>query len=311
MKKILAVILSMTIFMSLTACSGKEEPALTGSIHTLRTEERTDETEPSATTSVHNPASEYVKDKVNKVKITYEPDPEDDDGEVDEDELEFHVPELQIKSSYADTVNKEIASAVEKYKKDLEKEEADHYFGTSYVAYLTKENVLSLLFISYEENDMNVYKVYNIDVKTGEKVDNASIAKIGGYQSIRQAAMYALQNWYNKMEFVRVSDFKVVLQDGQKKDAQMKSVEDTFSEKYLNDKMQIGLTNEGKMFFVTTVETMAGAGLYQWVFDADGHEIDDEDNPYWVGYRDPEEEDDDVDDAPEDYPDDDPDSGVN
>ena len=30
------------------------------------------------------------------------------------------------------------------------------------------------------------------------------------------------------------------------------------------------------------VETMAGAGLYQWVFDADGHEIDDEDNPYWV-----------------------------
>ena len=301
----------MTIFMSLTACSGKEEPALTGSIHTLRTEERTDETEPSATTSVHNPASEYVKDKVNKVKITYEPDPEDDDGEVDEDELEFHVPELQIKSSYADTVNKEIASAVEKYKKDLEKEEADHYFGTSYVAYLTKENVLSLLFISYEENDMNVYKVYNIDVKTGEKVDNASIAKIGGYQSIRQAAMYALQNWYNKMEIVKVKDYKVVLEKGEKMDGQMKDVEKSFSEKYLNDKMQIGLTSEGKLFFVSNIYNGGGAAEFDFVYDADGNDLDDDENPCWVGERYPDDEDDDDGDDPEDYPDDDPDSGVN
>jgi hypothetical protein len=304
MKKILAVILSMTIVMSFTACSGKEEPAPTGSVQTVRTEDITEETEPSATSSVNNPASEYVKDTVYKLKITYEPDPEDgDDEEPDEDELEFHTPQLQIKSSYADTVNKEIASAVEKYKKDLEKEEADHYFGTAYVAYLSKENVLSLLFISYEETDMNEYKVYNIDVKTGEKVDNARIAQIAGVSSIRQEAMNALQNWYNNMEIVKVSNYKVVLKDGQKMDAQLKAVEETFSEKYLNDNMQIGLTNEGKMFFITTVEAMAGADLYQWVFDADGNDIDDEDNPYYVGYIDPEDEDD-VDDAPEDYTDD-------
>ena len=150
---------------------------------------------------------------------------------------------------------------------------------------------------------MNEYKVYNIDVKTGEKVDNARIAQIAGVSSIRQEAMNALQNWYNNMEIVKVSNYKVVLKDGQKMDAQLKAVEETFSEKYLNDNMQIGLTNEGKMFFITTVEAMAGADLYQWVFDADGNDIDDEDNPYYVGYIDPE-DDDDVDDAPEDYTDD-------
>ena len=309
MKKILAAILSMTIVMSLSACKGKEEPDLTGSIHTLHTEERTndpDETEPSVKVATSNPALEYVQDTVEKIKVTYEADPEDGEGEEEEDELEFHMPQLLIKSSYAETVNKEISSAVAKYKKDLEKEEADHFFGSAFVAYLAKENVLSLVFISYEENDLNVYKVYNIDVKTGEKVENSRIAEIAGVKSIRQAAMDALQNWYNSMEIVKVKDYKVVLEKGQKMDAQMKAVENSFSEKYLNDKMQIGLTNEGKMFFVTTVETMAGADLYDWIFDADGKDIDDEDNPYWVGQEMPDDEEG-VAGEDDDLPDDDPD----
>jgi hypothetical protein len=81
---------------------------------------------------------------------------------------------------------------------------------------------------------------------------------------------------------------------------EMKEVESTFSEKYLNAKMQIGITNEGKLFFITTVNTMAGAGLYDWVFDSDGDEIDDEDNPYWVGQRSPEDEEDDEEDFDDD-----------
>ena len=311
MKKILAAILSMTIVMSLSACNKKKEPELTGSVHTIITKEDTndpDGKDPTVSVATNNPALEYVQDTVEKIKVTYEADPEDGDGEEDEDELEFHMPQLLIKSSYADKVNKEIASAVAKYKKDLEKEEAEHFFGTAFVPYLTKENVLSLVFISYEENDLNVYKVYNIDVKTGEKVENARIAEIAGVKSIRQAAMDALQNWYNNMEFVKVKDYKVVLEKGQKMDSQLKSVENTFSEKYLNDKMQMGITNEGKLFFITTVETMAGADLYNWVFDTDGNEIDDEDNPYWVGQRMPDDEDveddeddGDVDDTPDDY----------
>ena len=154
--------------------------------------------------------------------------------------------------------------------------------------------------MAYEETDMNVYKVYNLDAKTGEKVENAAIAKSAGVSDIRKAAMDALQNWYNKTEIVEVKDYKVVRKAGEKFTDEMKEVESTFSEKYLNDKMQIGITNEGKLFFITTVNTMAGAGLYDWVFDSDGDEIDDEDNPYWVGQRSPEDEEDDEEDFDDD-----------
>ena len=306
MKKILAVILSVTIVMSLAACSGKKQPDQP----TINPSDRVgmsfetvpNESEPDATTTaaIANPASQYVKDELTKVKVTYEADPEDGDGKEEEDELEYHMPQLLIKSSYADKVNKEISSAVEKYKKDIEKEEAEHIFGTAYVANLSKDNILSLVFISYEETDMNVYKVYNIDVTTGEKVDNARIAKAAGVSDIRKAAMDALQNLYNNMEIVKVENYKVVLEKGKKLDGQMKDVEKSFSEKFLNDKMQIGLTGEGKMFFVSQVCTMAGADFYDYVYDSDGYTLDDEDNPNYTGPRYPDEDDEDEDEEDED-----------
>ena len=119
--------------------------------------------------------------------------------------------------------------------------------------------------------------------------------------------MDALQNWYNKMEIVKVKDYKVVLEAGQKADEETKGVENSFSEKYLNDKMKIGLTNEGKIFFISEVCTMAGADTYEWAYDANGANLDDETNPYWVGWDDPddagpddEEEDDDEEEADDD-----------
>jgi hypothetical protein len=111
--------------------------------------------------------------------------------------------------------------------------------------------------------------------------------------------MDALQNLYNKMEIFKIKDYKVVLEKGEKKDEQMRDVEKTFSEKYLNDKMQIGLTNEGKMFFISTIDTTGGAEFYNWVYDANGTTLDDEDNPYWVGERFPDDEDDEDDEGDE------------
>ena len=307
MKKFLAAMLCVTTIMSLTAC-GKKEPGQTDSPNPTASLEESFETVPDGsstpTTTIANPASEYVKDKVEKIKLIFEADPEEGDEE-EEEEAEFHYPEIQIKSSYAESVNKEIAEAVKKYMKDLENEEAEHYFGSAYAAYLTKDNILSVVFMAYEETDLNAYKVYNFDAKTGEKVENARIAKSAGVSDIRKAAMDALQNWYNQTEIVQIKDYKVVRKNGEKYTAEMKEIEKTFSEKYLNDKLQIGITNEGKLFFITTVDTTAGAELYDWVFDADGNDIDDEDNPYWVGQRSPdEEEDDEGDEDDEDLPDD-------
>lgn len=267
--------------MSLTACKEKKttqsaNESLMESFETVDGTEDPDTTTPSAPKeTVNNPAAQYVKDKVNTLKLT------DEDGE--EVEVEFHFPELQIKSAYAESVNKEISQAGEKYMKDLTNEDAMHFYSTAYIPYLTKDGILSLVFIAYEETDLNEYKVYNIDTKTGERVENARIAQAAGVSDIRKTAMDALQNWYNNMEIVKVKDYKVVLENGEKMDEQMKEVESTFSEKYLNDKMQIGLTNEGKMFFITTVCTMGGADLYSWVFDVSGNTLDDEENPYWIG----------------------------
>ena len=289
MKKIITTALICAMLFSLAACNKKQSEQTTAMIseptaETTATAEtsETAQTEPSATaTTVYNPASEFVKDRTEKV-----PDPNrvDEDGEVDESDIfVYHLPELQIKSSYADAVNKEINAAFEKYKKNYNNADVEQFYSTEYIAYLTKEGILSLVLISNGEYECNEYKVYNIDTKTGEKVDNARIAKTAGVSSIRKAAMDALQNLYNKMEIFQFKDYKIELKKGEKKDSQMKDVEKTFSEKHLNDKMQIGLTSEGKMFFVSEIDTTAGAEFYNYIYDADGVRLDDEDNPCWVG----------------------------
>ena len=239
MKKIVATTLACAMMFSLAACSGKQPEQTTATVSETTAEttaetSETAQTEPSATaTTVYNPASEFVKDRTEKV-----PDPNrvDEDGEVDESDIfVYHLPELQIKSSYADAVNKEINAAFEKYKKNYNNADEEQFYSTEYIAYLTKEGILSLVLISNGEYECNEYKVYNIDTKTGEKVDNARIAKTAGVSSIRKAAMDALQNLYNKMEIFQFKDYKIVLKKGEKKDSQMKDVEKTFSEKHLND----------------------------------------------------------------------------
>ena len=218
MKKFLASVLCITIAMSLAACS-KKAPEQTGTVQptdiTVETSGKA-VTEPSATVStIANPAYEFIKTKVDRLTGAGEVD---EDGDKEEDEvLSYYVPELLIKSSYAESVNKEINAAYEKYKKNLKNEELEQFYGTSYIAYLTKEGILSLVFISYGEYELNEYKVYNIDTKTGEKVENAKLAEIAGVSNIRKTAMDALQNLYNKMDIFKIKDYKVVLEKGEKK----------------------------------------------------------------------------------------------
>ena len=293
MKKLLASVLSIAIVMSLTACSGKQQEQTTAVTATSETTAEASttkaaESSPIETTAAFKNVSECVKDVVEKTTMMV---PAGDEDNEEPEECVYHYPQILIKSSYADEVNKEIASAVEKYMKDVNRKDADERFiSTEYIAYLTKEGILSVVFISDEYYEYCKYKIYNIDTKTGEKVDNARIAQAAGVSSIRNAAMDALQAFYNKLGEYKIKNYKVVLKKGKKKNAQMKAVEKTFSEKYLNDNMQIGVTADGKLFFVTIVETSGGAGEYDCLFDANGCFINDEDNPYWVGERSPEDE---------------------
>ncbi len=276
MKKFIASVLCIIFAVSLAACHGIKAPEQTKDDGSKSTAQASQDPSEGTSAAVTSPAflaaSACIEHKIDKVKM---PDAEDN-GYEDED-LEYHYPQLLIESSYADEINREIVRTVEKCKKDLNSSEEDLYIGSDYAAFLSKEDVLSLIFIAFGEYDMNLYRVYNIDVKTGGKVDNARIAEIAGVSDIRKAAMEALQKFYNDtLGIFRIENYRVIYEPGSSKDFQQKDVEMTFSERYLNDKMQIGLTDEGKMFFITMVDTTGGAEYYDYVFDVDGICLDEE-----------------------------------
>lgn len=282
MKKIVATTLACAMMFSLAACNsrkpeqGQEQETTVPNI----VETEVPLTEPTTTPeTTANLASDFVKCKLDKITVTSKEDKED------KEEVAFYVPELQIKSSYADSVNKEITAAYETHKAKIKGGESDPSLGTSYIAYLTKEGILSLVFTVYTEDTNYDFKIYNIDTKTGEKIENARLAQIAGVSDIRKAAMDALQNFFNKQGEYELKDYKVVSEKDEDYESGVKDVEDAFGEEYLNDKMQIGLTNEGKMFFLSKIGEASGT-MYSWrLYGSDGSDLDDEDNPFWTGTK--------------------------
>jgi hypothetical protein len=282
MKKLIASALICTMMFSLAACNGRKPEQGQEQETTVPNIVETEVplTEPTTTPeTTANLASDFVKCKLDKITVTSKEDKED------KEEVAFYVPELQIKSSYADSVNKEITAAYETHKAKFKGGESDPSLGTSYIAYLTKEGILSLVFTVYTEDTNYDFKIYNIDTKTGEKIENARLAQIAGVSDIRKAAMDALQNFFNKQGEYELKDYKVVSEKDEDYESGVKDVEDAFGEEYLNDKMQIGLTNEGKMFFLSKIGEASGT-MYSWrLYGSDGSDLDDEDNPFWTGAK--------------------------
>ena len=300
MKKLIATALICTMMFSLAACNGSrrytgtessetetqvtettlatestEVTETTNAETTETTTEATTATETTQTTAAVGSKKDYIKDKKVSFKVKDEYNKKKKKWTYDT--IEFHFPVLLIKSSYADSINNAMNKMIKGYQKAFKDKEDIGEYGTEYIAYLTKDGILSIAFINTYPNDMIECRVYNIDVITGEKVDNARIAQIAGVSNIRKSAMDALQAKYNKEKFYKLKNYKVVVKKGKKKDEQMKDIEKTFSEKYLNDKMKIGLTNEGKIFFVSDFVTGSGdenTGIY----DATGKDLYDEKN---------------------------------
>lgn len=272
MKKLFATALTCTMLFSLAACNSRKpeqtapesSEAVVQVTETTEAEETTTVSETAETTAPSETSEEvttetmaaavlnkkdYLKDKVVKFKV--KEDYNKKKKKWNYTTLEFHFPVLQIKSSYADSINKTMDKMIKKYQKDFKDKEDIGEYGTEYIAYLTKDGIMSIVFINTYPNDQIECKVYNIDVITGEKVDNARIAQIAGVSNIRKSAMNALQARYNKQKLFKVKNYKVVKKKGQKKNEDDKAVEKSFNTKHLNYKMKIGLTNEGKIFFVS------------------------------------------------------------
>lgn len=272
MKKLIATALICTMLFSFAACNSRKpeqtapesSEAVVQVTETTEAEETTTVSETAETTAPSETSEEvttetmaaavgnkkdYLKDKVVKFKI--KEDYNKKKKKWNYTTLEFHFPVLLIKSSYADSINKAMEKMIKKYQKDFKDKEDIGEYGTEYIAYFTKDGIMSIVFINTYPNDQIECKVYNIDVITGEKVDNARIAQIVGVSNIRKSAMNALQARYNKQKLFKVKNYKVVKKKGQKKNEDDKAVEKSFNTKHLNDKMKIGLTNEGKIFFVS------------------------------------------------------------
>ncbi len=304
MKKVFATALICTMLFSLAACNSSK-PQQTAPESTESTTEVTETTqdteatetttaettETTETTTVETTAAEttqttaavgnkkdYVKDKVVKLK-----DKDHYNKKKKKwiyETYEYHFPQLLIKSSYADSINKAMEKKISAYKKE-HKTNGFTDGVTEYIAYLTKDGVLSIIFIETSPNDHIDCRVYNIDVITGEKVDNARIARIAGVSNIRTTAMNALQAKYNKEKYYKIKNYKVVKKSGKKKNSIDKDVEKSFGSKLLNDKMKIGLTSEGKIFFISDYIDANGderTGIY----DANGKDLYTEKNSNWV-----------------------------
>lgn len=297
MKKVFATALICTMLFSLAACnSSKPQQTVPESTEsTTEVTETTQDTEATETTTAEaTTASEtsetaaavlnkkdYLKDKVLKFKVkdTYNKKKKKWIYET----YEYHFPQLLIKSSYADSINKAMEKKISAYKKE-HKTNGFTDGVTEYIAYLTKDGVLSIVFIETSPNDHIDCRVYNIDVKTGEKVDNARIAQTAGVSSIRKSAMNALQAKYNKEKHYKIKNYKVVKKNGKKKNSIDKDVEKSFNEKHLSANMKIGLTNEGKIFFISDYIDANGderTGIY----DANGKDLYGDKNPNWVGQK--------------------------
>ena len=224
--------------------------ATTASETTTAAETTTETTE--ATTAKILTKKDYVKNVRSKYRNIF--------GKKNKDYTDgFYVPEILIKSAYADSVNKEIADIFEGYKKEFKKTKGDPSFDeTAYYAFITKEGILSIIFVEYGVGDVSPkHHVWNIDVTTGEKVDNARLAEIAGVKNIRQAAMKALESHYDGLETaggsIYVKDFKLVKGSKSVMKKNKKAIEDSLSEKYLNENMKIGITSEGKLLFICRI----------------------------------------------------------
>jgi len=277
MKKFLAAALASAMMLSLAACGKKDvTPTCAGGTETTPESETettataSSEDETTTATPEDSGISKYVKD----ARDTYK--------HLERENGKYHAPEILIDSEYARSINEEIAHRFESYDAALVKDKYCHYTSTKYIAYLTKEGILCVVFVECGEWDDDIYHLYNIDVQTGGYVDNKRIAETAGVTDIAVAAKNAVQAYYNATGNIKIENYKVVKDNNEPLNAMEKEIEDSFLDERLNDKMLVGLTSEGKMFFISALGAFGGAEWYNRMYDVNGVSLDTFENSDWV-----------------------------
>ena len=179
---------------------------------------------------------------------------------------EYHVPLVLLDSDYADEMREEISARFEYYAELVEEDGWCHYWATKYIAFLNTDfGVLSVVFVEEGDWDDDIFHVWNFDITTGDKVDNSDIADMAGIYDIRTAAMDGAQAYYNRYDTI-VEDYTYIGDDVYMEDY----VNASFSEEYMNDDMMMGITDDGRVFFISELASFGGAPTYYEMYDQYG-----------------------------------------
>ena len=306
MKKFISVVLAAGMVFSLTACkadnddhgsrrgSGEtagwnkpeySEVSGTGEPWTDPTEEPTEaptETETAAPTEseteTSTPPEVIDADPVYGDVYDYVIDIRDNYKYL-EDTGEYHVPLVLIDSPYADEMRAEIDARFDHYVDLIEEDGWCHYWATKYIAFLNEDfGVLTVVFVEEGDWDDDIFHVWNFDIVTGDKVDNPDLAEMAGVSDIRTAAMDGAQAYYNSYGEI-VEDYTYIGDDIYMEDY----VNASFSEDYMNDDMMMGITGDGRIFFISELASFGGAPTYYEMYDQYGMNMYYEDG--WVQFE--------------------------
>ena len=189
MKKFLAVMLASAMVMSFAACEKKDvPPTCDGGTETTPVSETETTASSEDVTTVSSEDETTIAAPGDSAISKYVRDCRDTYKHLEREDGKYHAPEILIDSEYARSINEEIARRFENYDAALVKDGFCHYTSTKYIAYLTKEGVLCVVFVECGDCDDDIYHLYNIDVQTGGYVDNKRIAEIAGISDIAKAA---------------------------------------------------------------------------------------------------------------------------
>ena len=189
---------------------------------------------------------------------------------------EYHVPIVLIDTSYADSMREEINARFAYYEELIDEDGECHYWATKYIAFLNEDfGVLTVVFVEEGDWDDDIFHVWNFDIITGEKVDNLVLAEMAGIADIRTAAMDGAQAYYNSYGTI-VEDYIYIGDDIYMEEY----VNDSFSDEYMNNDMMIGITSDGRLFFISELASFGGAPTYYEMYDQYGTNMYYEDG--WV-----------------------------
>lgn len=284
MKKIVSVLLASAMVLSLAACnangngsdkSGRDSETEEDSRPAWgsETETETSETATEATTTTSETTA-AAQGSQNGVITDYVYDMADSYKSFGND---YHVPHINIQSEYTATIRMEIDEIFAYYNDLIERDGYCHYTETNYLAYLSPDGIISIVFVENGEWDDDKYHVWNIDCVTGSKVDNRTVADYAGITDITATAKDACQLFINNRGGLTVENYELVSPDA---DHLRTAVEDTFSSERINDDMMMGLTGDGTPFFISGVVSLGGADWYYEIYDITGYNINDSED--WV-----------------------------